>query len=69
MHLLQAAIVHEQIDDGVAPNEVELDEQLVLYNDLFGWAGIAFHALTGRSTIGMMFGPSPEGRAKGLSRG
>lgn len=63
VRLLQAAVIYKKIDEGVGPHEMQLDEQLVFFNDLFGWAGVAFYALAGRSAAEMMYGPSPEGRA------
>lgn len=41
--------------------EIELDQQLVFFNELFGWARIAFVALADRPPPHALYGPSPEG--------
>lgn len=46
-----------------SPSHIELDAQLILFNELFGWARIAFKALTDRSPPDIMYGPSPEGKS------
>lgn len=58
---LQAAHVYAGMSAEGNPAHIELDAQLILFNELFGWARIAFKALTDRSPPDIMYGPSPEG--------
>lgn len=51
----------EMAAQGIPREDIELDQQLILYNDLFGWARIAFKALTDRPPPDILYGPSPEG--------
>lgn len=46
---------------GVSSAEMELGQQLVFFNELFGWARIAFVALADRPPPHALYGPSLEG--------
>eukprot|EP00903_Cladosiphon_okamuranus_P008033 g7749.t1 len=60
-----AAFVYEGISSpGVKPHHLRLDRQLTFYNDLFGWARIAFQALTDHAPPDTLFGPSAEDYAR-----
>ena len=59
---LQAAYIYEgMVANDVPRAEIELDQQLVFFNELFGWARIAFVALADRPPPHALYGPSPEG--------
>ena len=46
---------------GAPRGTVQLDRQLCLYNDLFGWARIAFTALASRPPPDVVLGPIASG--------
>lgn len=48
-------------EQGTPTEDIELDQQLIFYNDLFGWARVAFQALADRSPPDILYGPSQEG--------
>ena len=50
---------------GVTRDEIKLSRQLVFYNELFGWARIAFIALADRPPPDILYGPSPAGATPG----
>lgn len=49
-------------EQGIPPEDIELDRQLIFYNELFGWARVAFQALADRALPDRLFGPSQEGK-------
>ena len=55
----QASALHGEITaDGAPRRTLPLGRQLCFYNDLFGWARIAFPALADRPPPDMLFGPT-----------
>lgn len=52
---------------GGTVEDVELDRQLCFFNDLFGWARVAFSALADRPPPDILFGPSPAGAMYGTT--
>ena len=58
----QATTVYDTMaNNGVRREAVQLDRQLCLYDDLFGWARIAFTALADRPPPNIHFGPTASG--------
>ena len=58
----QATTVYDAMANNGVPREaVQLDRQLCLYDDLFGWARITFTALTDRPPPDIHFGPTALG--------
>lgn len=54
--------MYEQITSrGVEVKDLSVDRQLALYNELFGFARVAFTALVDRPPPDMLYGPSPGG--------
>lgn len=45
----------------VSRTQIELGRQLVFFNELFGWARVAFSALTDRPPPNVLYGPCPAG--------
>lgn len=60
-HLQAACIYSGMTAHGGARDEIKLGRQLVFFNELFGWARIAFIALADRPPPDILYGPSPEG--------
>ena len=59
---LQASAVYGAMTAGGSPRgTVQLDRQLCFYDDLFGWARIAFTALVDRPPPDTLFGPTFSG--------
>lgn len=58
----QASIIYSEMrSPAVEREDIELDRQLVFYNDLFSWARVAFEALTDRPPPDILYGPSSQG--------
>ena len=54
-------IYSEMVSRAAEREDIELDRQLVFYDDLFWWARVAFQALTGRPPPDILYGPTPQG--------
>lgn len=61
---MASAIYSERTSDGPPRVTVPLDRQLCFYNDLFGWARIAFPALADRPPPDILFGPTASDYAR-----
>ncbi|CAN0058952.1 unnamed protein product, partial [Ascophyllum nodosum] len=60
-----ASALHGEITaDGAPRRALPLGRQLCFYNDLFGWARIAFPALADRPPPDMLFGPTEADYAR-----
>lgn len=46
---------------GIPRGDIELTQQLTLYNDMFGWARVAYLALADQSPPDILYGPSAQG--------
>ena len=58
----QATTIYDLIGTNGVPREaVQLDRQLFLHSDLFGWARIAFTALADRPPPDINFGTTASG--------
>ena len=54
--------------NGAPRGTLLLDQQLCLYNDLFGWARIAFPALADRPPPDSLYGPTASGTNEQYTR-
>ncbi|CAM9571173.1 unnamed protein product [Ascophyllum nodosum] len=61
---MASAIYAEITTDGAPRGTMPLDRQLCFYNDLFGWARIAFPALADRPPPDIMLGPTEADYAR-----
>lgn len=59
---LQVSFIYDGLANrGVARPAIKLGRQLVFFNELFGWARIAFIALADGPPPDILYGPSPGG--------